>query len=772
MGSRFRLAWGALLVAGALILWLALRGAEDTPETAALEATRAEHAARVNALDASDRVLRRAEAPTTAAGALASSAPSFGARDLVARVLDASGEPVHDVDVQLWTALSTPDERGEWQLYHQAFSARGDLPRHGMRIPADALAAAFAQARDARTSGREVGVYLCAPNSLAKCTHVELVETELPSTDVELRLGPSGFLRIEAQRPDGSFYEESIHVVMQAAELQEPSPSSLQARMPKQIHRRIAAQRDRLRVPVTTALRVTIAQNLNRDQEFLGEQREIAGPQTEGEEVVLRVSLRAARILVGRLLSLSGEPLSERSLLASYALPAGLQGDSAGKTDAEGRFRIALQCDSLEKRIEKLRLFPLDPQARRQMSSELENRPHAVLTALELPETHIVDLGEVVIQPSAKHFLASGVVVDGTGTPIENAFVYAWTGAPPRRLDQESRLTDHEGRFEIYSLESASSLLLAAEKKGLVRQRGARVEIGDRSVRLVLGSGAAIEGTVRVPEGFPLSALEIHRVFDGRTQERLTPAADGRFRFAGCAPGAHTLAFQLAPWKPVLELAGLAVAGEELCADPRLREIDLRRLLTTLRIRALDVDGAPLAQTSLELSIDGTKWQAKPIRTDASARAALGLPIEVQAVAISLHGGAPTVVRCASEEQDVRLAGPLVVELALDPAPELPADLRLCVSLELFGPDGTAPRPPVFASSEAAFEAGRSTHRVPLAARYGVRWSVRTTDSQPYRAVLASETLAIEVEPATEPQRFAVSPSLDALRAALTKLGR
>ncbi|MBK9386800.1 MAG: carboxypeptidase regulatory-like domain-containing protein [Planctomycetes bacterium] len=770
MGPRFRIAWGALLVAGALILWPALREAEEARESVSLEATSVEDAARLGTLDARDRVQRREEAPATSSAGPESAAPSTEVRDLVVRVLDASRQPVDDIGVELWTAPAAPGERGEPPIYRREFAVEGALPRHGMRVPAEALATAFAKARDARAAGREFGVYVGAPNSIAKCTHLELREAELPSRDVELELGPSGFLRVDVRKPDGTPHEEEVSVVVRIPEPQMDLRSPQRDRLRPAVLRQMAKQRERLRVPVVASLRVSLAMDYGRG--FLGEKQEIAGPRTEGEEVVLRVSLRAARILVGRLLSLAGEPLVEQGLLASYELSAMQPSQNIVRTDAAGRFRFVLQNDPPPKHIAKLRLFPQGARAVRWNVEELENHPHAVLEHVELPETPVADLGDIQIQPTGKLRLIAGIVVDRAGAAIEGATVDAFTGSPGQPLTRGEILSDHEGRFAIFHERQVPSLRVVARKHGYFLESSVEALLGESEVRLVLHRGAAIEGTVRVPEGFPLSELEIHRVHDGRTQERLAPAVDGSFRFEGCAPGAHTLAFQLAPWKPVLELAGLAVAGEELCADPRLREIDLRRLLTTLRIRALDARGEPLAQASLELSVDGTKWQAKPIRTDASARAALGLPIEVQAVAISLHGGAPTVVRCAAEEQEVRLAGPLAVELALHPAPELPADLRLYASLELLGPDGVAPRPPVFTSSEAAFEAGRSTHRVPLAARYGVRWAVRTTDASPYRAVLAGETLAIEVQPATEPQRIAVSPPLDALRAALTKLGR
>lgn len=769
MGSNLRISCTAALAIGALIVWLALRGAEEAREPAALEAGSSKEAARAEALDANGRVLRREEAPASPAVAPESAAASPGLRDLVVRVLDASGEPVDDVDVQLRTAARQPSGRGDAYPFYTNLSRDDELPRHGMRVPSAALAEAFAKAREAREVGRESGVYLVAPSCMVTCTVLELDEEDLPQEEIELRLEPSGFLRLEALRPDGIAHEGLLLVRLTTTASKSAAAKKQRWQAPWESHRELRVPGDRVRVPLSGRLRASFGIDMRSG--LCADTQSLPGPRFDGEEILMQVQLRDARSLSGRLLDTTGEPLVAQAFLVESESSYHLSSLDRGTTDAEGRFRIVLPWDPEMRRLERLRLFPIDSRDGDPMPRKLEDHPHAVFEALELPEGAVADLGDVVLQPSGRHFLASGVVVDPMGSPIEGASVCASIGDPPRKISDADLFSDRDGAFEIFCDERVARAGFAAEKQGYFFERRVDAAAGEKGLRLVLKRGAVIEGRVLVPQGFPTTSLEVHRLFAGQARTTVAPNLDGSFRFDGCEPGTHALAFQLGPWKPVQVLGDLAIHGEEACSDPRLLEIDLRERVATLRIRAFEPLGEPMAHQAFLLSADQTQDVSRLLLTDGAGRASLGLPIEVQTVAISLRAGAPAVIPCGPGEHEVRLAEPLVLELVLEPAPELPDGVWLAACVELSGSPAGAHLRPRFRSPETPFRDGVAKLRVPLVGSYELRWIACTEEVQARREALEDgEPRVLDVDTAT--QRLTLSPPLDALRAALAKLGR
>ncbi|MBK9386801.1 MAG: carboxypeptidase regulatory-like domain-containing protein [Planctomycetes bacterium] len=700
-----------------------------------------------------------------AAEAAPSAAPL---RDLIVRVLDARLEPVADLPVELWTELVEPDAKGNWQLDLQTFTPGEHRPRGDIAIPAKALATAFGKAREARAAGRAAKVILRAESELLACTSYEFPDLTVPEHAVELRLAPGGFLRIEATLPDGTPATHPLQVLV--APTAETSPFAL----PRHLRGRsrfqaLDTQRSRLRVPLATPLRLFI--EAHRDLGLLAHRAELLGPAEEGGEVLLRVPLRRATILVGRLLSPDGAALARRELFVQCLRDGASSGQPEEATDDDGRFRIVRNDDPPPSHLIELRIFPLPAEDAWQNPTELERRPHAVLRDLALAPSGTTELGDVVLTPSEHHFLAAGTVVDASGAPVSHAHVHACRGTVDQALGATLSFCTTEGRFELYSPEPLARLLIVARSSGYYLERAVEADAGDRDVRIVLQRTASLEGRILVPEGFPPNALHIRRSADGAVRATTTAADDGRFRFEQCTPGRHGLSFHMFPWPPVLVLDDLAVDRSERCTDPRLREIDFRSLVTTLRIRALDARAQALPRQALNLRLRATEDIVLEITTEDAGRCTIPLPSHLSSVELALPGGPFLTVAVGPGERDVQLEASIELALVLDPAPALPAGVRLLASVIPLDPDEALVRTGRLAYGTIYFREGEARWRVATAGRYALRWSVHAEHAKRSPIELAeSVPRALAVQHGSSPQRFAVAPPAELLRAALIEL--
>ncbi|MBL8898450.1 MAG: carboxypeptidase regulatory-like domain-containing protein [Planctomycetes bacterium] len=755
------------LLASALGLYLALAPSSPRPRSAELGDPAAESEPRIDELSAPLPSSR--EESVDALRVAAEAAPSAALpRDLIVRVLDARAQPVSDIPVELWTELAEPDAKGNWQLDLQTFTPRERTPRGDLAIPSTVLATAFGKAREARAAGHAASAILRAESELLACTSYEFRDLTEPENAVELRLAPSGFLRIEATLPDGTPATHPLQVLV--ASTAETSPFAL----PRHLRGRtrfqaLEPQRSRLRVPLATPLRVEI--EAHRDLGLLAHRAELLGPAEEGGEVLLRVPLRRATILVGRLLSADGAPLVRRELFVQCLR------DGAGRTlpeeatDHEGRFRIVLDDDPPPSHLIELRIFPLPAEDAWQNPTELERRPHAVVRDLALAPSGTTELGDVVLTASEHHFLAAGTVVDASGAPVSHALVHACRGTVDQALSATLSFCTTEGRFELYSPEPLARLLVVARSSGYYLERAVEAEAGDRDVRIVLQRTGWIEGRILVPEGFPPNALHIRRSADGAVRATTTAADDGRFRFEQCTPGRHGLSFHMFPWPPVLVLDDLAVDRSERCTDPRLREIDLRSLVTALRIRALDTRAEPLPRKGLNLRLRAAEDVVLEISTDDAGRCTIPLPSHLSSVELALPGGPFLSVAVGPGEHDVQLEAPIELALVLDPAPALPPDVQLSASVIPLDADEALVRTGRLAYGTIYFREGEARWRVATPGRYALRWSVHAEHAKRSPIELAeSAPRALAVQHGSSPQRFAVAPPAELLHAALTEL--
>jgi hypothetical protein len=755
-----------LLGATALAFWLLGSRGQEAPASALRTLAPEEPAAPPQAALALPQVARADAAPASEAPATASGAPE---RDLRVRVLDGRDQPVTDVPVELWSERRDTDERGNWLLSMERFEARANAPRGEIVLPAQQLSAAFEKAREARAAGHAASVFLRAESALLACSSHELRDLAVPEDDVELRLEPSGFLRIEVTRPDGAPATHALRVAVMRG-VSDPIPPFPRHLSGRPRHRIIEARHARLRVPIAAPLLV----DLSADPEagFLGHRAEIAGPAVEGDEVVLRMALRPAAILTGRLVSAAGEPLVQRELFFTFSSTGGSGAQPTSSTDAQGRFRIALVTDPAPRHLSELRIFPLPAEDSWRNPTELERRPHAVVKERPLDEDDRTELGDLVLAPTDHHLLVTGIVVDPAGAPVPQALAFACAEEQDQVLGDTRTFCADDGRFELYSREPRSRVRIGVNKSGFHLERLIEVDAGARDLRIVLARSAVIEGRVLVPEGFPLEALLVRRSSTGALRASHKLAADGSFCFEDCLRGEHSLSFVLPPLPPLLALEQLEVGSSERCEDPRLPEVDLRELLIALRLRVIDQSSTPLARRTLVLRVSSLEDFAREITTDDAGRCTIPLPAQESWVALALPDGPFTTVSVLPGEHEAQLEEPLSIVLALEPAPTLPPQVELIAHLAPLDPEDARVRSGRLAYRTCFFREGEARWKLATAGRYALRWSA-SANASPGTAVELTESRpqVLEVQTTRAVQRFVATPPAEALRAALKKLG-
>ncbi|MEM8712374.1 MAG: carboxypeptidase regulatory-like domain-containing protein [Planctomycetota bacterium] len=162
----------------------------------------------------------------------------------------------------------------------------------------------------------------------------------------------------------------------------------------------------------------------------------------------------------------------------------------------------------------------------------------------------------------------TGVVVDPTGRPIAGAAVSAahdlWSGRDQWESDEAplppiaSSLSGSDGTFELNIDGAEAPMIVAAEAEGRPSVDVAGCKPGDH-VRLVLGRGATVQGTVTVNSlGAPVegATVRVHHGEDGDRVATVKTDAAGLYRAEGLIPGEGGLlvdsdAYAMPRWRDV-----------------------------------------------------------------------------------------------------------------------------------------------------------------------------------------------------------------------------
>jgi hypothetical protein len=125
------------------------------------------------------------------------------------------------------------------------------------------------------------------------------------------------------------------------------------------------------------------------------------------------------------------------------------------------------------------------------------------------------------------------------GAGIAGARVDAWVGGE----SVAQTMTDATGAFEFTTLPVAGAYRVAASMEDAVGGVAEGVVAGERSVKLTLGDGLDVSGTLLKPDGTPAAGMwfSAERV-PGEFREASAFADEhGRFELSGRAPGSHVL---------------------------------------------------------------------------------------------------------------------------------------------------------------------------------------------------------------------------------------
>lgn len=345
------------------------------------------------------------------------------------------------------------------------------------------------------------------------------------------------------------------------------------------------------------------------------------------------------RSLTGRLVDAEGEPLANASYSFRSVLRMGGGTSSSSRggrhTDGEGRFQEELgsHMQSVGKAESSLRLtFSVDQDAGADWVSE------ALLFEgeLELP----MDLGDVTC--AEPPLLVAGRVLDADGDPVEGGTIRV-SYLPPEAeapvpggqsyelvyIDgQSTKRTGADGRFEVFASTTEPRLYLSAEAEGFSPSGMFPFRAGATSVEVILGGAGSLMGSLRFPDGSdPGGWTAGIQPYVEQDRASFSPntitggwSSDGtwwdsnmdrgaNFGWRDLKPGLYNVRIKLeGVSEPVRQWDQLLVDAGDVNRDPRLQDVELDGLVTTVPLEVVDPGGAPVSGA-----------RVKPVGTEAWA---------------------------------------------------------------------------------------------------------------------------------------------------------
>lgn len=511
------------------------------------------------------------------------------------------------------------------------------------------------------------------------------------------------------------------------------------------------------------------------------------GPQRPGEHVRVELRIPAdTRILAGRVVEASGG----RAQGKVQVRMEGPRGASSPAVDlaADGRFRLQMR--------EGLGDRPKIAFLRRREDSPIDDAAEVILAAPLVAGVN--EVGDVVLRPAP--LLVAGRVFAGVGVDLARVLleVRRTREGAPDVWHQDPRIHLHrkpDGRFEAYALAQGDAYRLAVRGEcapvpplpfapGTVDLE-VRVTAGGSVTATLLGDANldALEYWL-VPDAGPGRAREPRRGFDepGR-EERPRRTDDGaRVEWRALAAGPHRFLVRCPGFEPLVDLT-VAVPASGAVDDPRLRDIDLRAAIRTIRVRVTDHAGAPLAVPAQVLMRDppgeGAEWRGAEVAPGWTATLVVPRPVDLVVVAAGRRG---VVVPGVFADTTVALASAPRVHVVFADASTLPPGVTASLRWSLA--DVAAARFELQRGSgarngdlaellpglpEADWSLGRAT--LPAACPLPLRAEVILCAGKSARAVRLRPP-HIELGGLTDDETLTLSCEPDALRAALDLLGR
>ena len=336
----------------------------------------------------------------------------------------------------------------------------------------------------------------------------------------------------------------------------------------------------------------------------------------------------------------------------------------------------------------------------------------------------VVRLGDIRFERS--QCFAEGVVVDEAGKPVAQAQVSVRRletaeeadGSPPRFVDDyelqvSSGFTDGKGRFLLKRSDVADArssgfvdesertkALAAAERRLFAEADGRYCSDGvvfaesARDVRIVMqkgggfagsfvaGTNAAVLQDVSVSVGGPAAAPLLTNRWSERNGEDKLYLRGVLFSEKRLMPGPARIRIRHSALAEPILTVDLEIRAGEIVRDPRLKDIDLKKLMSVRTLTVVDVEGRPIAAAKIHVAGKDTDWNK--LSVDAKGIGVVPASGEDPHVVVTAEGyrGAE-IMKLGSDQRVVLVAEPptkIIVRLKAGvPAPK--AGLRCEVHL-------------------------------------------------------------------------------------------
>ena len=313
---------------------------------------------------------------------------------------------------------------------------------------------------------------------------------------------------------------------------------------------------------------------------------------------LLRLTMGAAGLLVGRVVNPQGQsiPEAEVSLEPSPLERGGL---SAGKVGADDDEELTSDDEGwFASHITQSGLVDLEVVA----SGYAPLR----LPGLEVDsEAERVDLGDLILEPAA---LIRGRIFDSEGSPLSGAEVYVFSPRFERtdelglylRFRRPSARSTSDGRFAVDGLAAGAKVNLVGRRSGhgMASVRGVEAPTSEE-LRIVLESAARVAGQVVDGEGLGLEGIDVYvrrPLASGFSSSgsRSRTRAGGTFEFRDVAPGPIEL------WVQATNRASRHVKDLEVPEGEDLEGVEiLLEVGGVVTGRIFDALGQPVAKASV-----------------------------------------------------------------------------------------------------------------------------------------------------------------------------
>jgi sarcosine oxidase gamma subunit len=334
------------------------------------------------------------------------------------------------------------------------------------------------------------------------------------------------------------------------------------------------------------------------------------GVQAPTEEPI-RIEMKVARTLSGRVVGPEGEPVAGASLTWVEESRTGFgsfsSGRTLGQTDAGGRFQVP----------------DLLPGAVADLVVRAEGYRHRKVSGLRIPEDRDLTDVKIALERSA---LLEVRVLSAEGEPVAGA----WVRAEPERREPGPGLglevglamedafvepvpTDAGGRCRL-SVEPGVYQVEASGNDGQAVQRQVVAGSASTPVELRFPPGAQVSGRVVGEDGAGLGNVSVAMSQARSTVTWTQTEADGAFRFSSVPDGSYSVMASEMQSERSSALLEVVVAGEPV------RNLELRlgpgSDLATLsgRLLGLSPEEIPQAQVSVLRGADGPPMRGQVAR--------------------------------------------------------------------------------------------------------------------------------------------------------------